>query len=220
MSNDWFSPEILQRFAGSLLHFFWQGAVVAMVAAAGLRLAAHKPASWRYAVAVCALFLMFAAPIATFVFYAQTGAITLQLLQSIAESFSTAGHSASQTAASVTWTQWIVFAWAAGVVISSIRLATGWRFSRRLVRMSNASVPGMIVPIFNDVRSRLRVRKPIRLLLNAGIDTPAVVGWLRPVVLLPVAAITGLSELQLRAVLAHEMAHIRRHDFFVNAVQR
>jgi hypothetical protein len=49
---------------------------------------------------------------------------------------------------------------------------------------------------------------------------PVVFGWLRPVVLLPVSAVTGLSESQLLAILAHELAHVRRHDFLVNTLQR
>src|SRR5947209_18639181 len=50
-------------------------------------------------------------------------------------------------------------------------------------------------------------------------DSPAVVGWFRPLVLLPVSAISGLSPEQLDAVIAHELAHIKRLDCFVNLFQ-
>jgi hypothetical protein len=51
------------------------------------------------------------------------------------------------------------------------------------------------------------------------LDAPAVLGWFRPVVLLPVRALTGLTEAQIEAVIAHELAHIRRFDCFVNLFQ-
>ena len=51
------------------------------------------------------------------------------------------------------------------------------------------------------------------------VDTPTVIGWLRPVVLLPVAALANLTPDQVQAILAHELAHVRRHDFVVNLLQ-
>ena len=48
---------------------------------------------------------------------------------------------------------------------------------------------------------------------------PTVIGWLRPVVLLPVSCLTGLSPEQIEAVLCHELAHVRRHDYLVSVVQ-
>ncbi len=51
------------------------------------------------------------------------------------------------------------------------------------------------------------------------VDTPTVIGWLRPVVLLPVAALANLTPAQVESILAHELAHIRRHDFIVNLLQ-
>src|SRR5438105_9546309 len=51
------------------------------------------------------------------------------------------------------------------------------------------------------------------------LDAPAAFGWIRPVVLLPVRALSGLTEDQIEAVIAHELAHIRRLDCFVNLFQ-
>ena len=48
---------------------------------------------------------------------------------------------------------------------------------------------------------------------------PTLVGWIKPVVLLPAAALAGLSPEQLQAILAHELAHVRRHDYLVNLLQ-
>ena len=57
------------------------------------------------------------------------------------------------------------------------------------------------------------------LLESSRVAVPLVVGWLRPAILVPVAALSGLTALEMEAILAHELAHIRRHDYLVNLVQ-
>ena len=69
------------------------------------------------------------------------------------------------------------------------------------------------------LKDRLRIDRPVRLLGSIRLQVPVVVGWLRPVILLPVTALTGLPSDQLEAILAHELAHIRRYDYLVNLVQ-
>ena len=66
---------------------------------------------------------------------------------------------------------------------------------------------------------RASVTRPVRALESAIVDVPTVVGWLRPVILLPASALAGLSPAQLEAVIAHELAHVRRHDYLVNLLQ-
>ena len=66
---------------------------------------------------------------------------------------------------------------------------------------------------------QLHIRRPVRLLESASVAVPTVIGWLRPVVLMPASALAGLSPEQVQAILAHELAHIRRHDYLVNLLQ-
>jgi BlaR1 peptidase M56/HEAT repeats len=65
------------------------------------------------------------------------------------------------------------------------------------------------------------VSRPVRLVASALTQVPAVIGWWRPVILMPVSVLTGggLTPLQLDALLAHELAHVRRHDYLVNVLQ-
>ena len=68
-------------------------------------------------------------------------------------------------------------------------------------------------------RMRVRGRDAISMRVSVNIRTAAVIGWLRPVILVPASALTGLAPHQMEAVLAHELAHIRRHDYLVNLLQ-
>src|SRR5262249_9924774 len=63
------------------------------------------------------------------------------------------------------------------------------------------------------------VRRRVRALMSSMVESPSVIGWLRPVILLPPATLMGLTSLQLEAIIAHEIAHIRRYDYLVNMVQ-
>jgi beta-lactamase regulating signal transducer with metallopeptidase domain len=220
MSEYWISTEWLQRLAGSLLHFVWEGAFLAFIAAILLHLLARRSAAVRYTVAVTLLGLMLLVPCVTVFFYAETGSATLRLFQLFGTSFGRTGPIPGAENA-VQWTWWIVLGWATGVTASSIRLIAGWMLSLRLIRSARATVPPTLSLLMERTQSALLAKgREARLLIGERVTGPVVFGWLRPVVLLPVSAVTGLNESQLLAILAHELAHVRRHDFLVNTLQR
>jgi uncharacterized protein (TIGR03435 family) len=70
-----------------------------------------------------------------------------------------------------------------------------------------------------QLAARIGVSRSVRVLVSALVQVPATVGWLRPVVLLPVGSLAGLPAGHVEALLAHEFAHIRRHDYLVNMLQ-
>jgi len=114
---------------------------------------------------------------------------------------------------------YLVIAWLLGVFGLSLWHLGGWAQLQRLKRR-------MVEPVTNGLKERtaalaelLGIRRAVTVVQSALVQVPTVVGWLRPVVLLPVGALTGLSTAQLEALLAHELAHVRRHDYLVNMVQ-
>jgi beta-lactamase regulating signal transducer with metallopeptidase domain len=113
----------------------------------------------------------------------------------------------------------IVGTWLLGVILLSCRLLGGyvvaWRLSRRLV----APLDDAWQDRFRQLARRLGIERPIEIWQSAAVEVPAVLGCFRPVVLLPVGMLTGLSVAHVESILAHELAHVRRHDFLVNAVQ-
>jgi HEAT repeat protein len=109
--------------------------------------------------------------------------------------------------------------WLTGVVTLSLRLASGWLAARRLRALGTRPAPEACIATLHRLAARLRVSQPVRLLQSALVQVPAVLGWVRPVILLPASALTGLTPLQLEALLAHELAHVRRYDYLVNLIQ-
>jgi beta-lactamase regulating signal transducer with metallopeptidase domain len=220
MTDHFLVPALIDRLGWTLAHFLWQGLLICSFAAAA-RLLFRRSAEWRYAILVMALFMMLAAPAATFLFYSQVhSTFSVVVAAADARVFGTPSAASSSFSDSVTWTDWAVLGWLIGVVICSIRLAGGWRVTQRLLQAATPVTSKDIAELFDGLAIRIGFKRQVRLLVSERIATPVVVGWLRPVVLLPLVVITGLDADQLRAILAHELAHIRRYDFLVNLMQR
>ena len=213
----------LLRLGSALLHFLWQGAVLAAISAVALRLLVRRSAEARYAVAVGALLIMAAAPVLTFVFNSTISTMTRAAVVMAANAIAPATVSTRVPAPLIDWNAWMPFIlllWFTGVGLSTARLTASWWITLRLRRTAESILPGSIGEMFRSLTSQMGFVRSVMLMKSRRISTPLAVGWIRPVVLLPVRAFTGLDEDQLRAVLAHELAHIRRHDFLVNVLQR
>jgi Zn-dependent protease with chaperone function len=117
------------------------------------------------------------------------------------------------------WVPLVPALWMAGVAVLSLRLLGGWVLTRSLARRAVTVVPPAIDAAAREMARRLELQRAVAILESAAVTVPTLVGWLRPVVLLPAAALSGLSPAQLQAILAHELAHVRRHDYLVNLLQ-
>ncbi len=114
---------------------------------------------------------------------------------------------------------WVVCAWGVGVLVLSLRLLGGWVCIQWLVRHETRPVAESWAKPLARLKERLNLARTVRLLESAAVQIPLAIGWMRPVILLPVTALLGLPLDQLEAILAHELAHVRRYDYLVNLVQ-
>jgi HEAT repeat protein len=112
-----------------------------------------------------------------------------------------------------------VIVWVLGVVIFSARLAYGWMAARRLRTNGTRATTQGLQQMLARLTERMRVSRPVQVLESMLVEVPAVIGWLRPVILVPTSALTGLTPQQLEVLLAHELAHVRRYDYIVNVAQ-
>lgn len=113
----------------------------------------------------------------------------------------------------------LVVVWLAGVLLLSLRQLGGLWVVDRLRRRCTTPVDQRISDLQQTLSRRLGLRRVVTCLESARLDVPSVVGWLRPVILLPVGLAIRLPADQLEAILLHELAHIRRYDYFANGLQ-
>jgi beta-lactamase regulating signal transducer with metallopeptidase domain len=240
---------IFQALGWTLIHFIWQGALIAILYVSVSVLLRRFTANVRYAAACTAMLLMLIAPAATMLAISsgtdnapagpQPGEaalgvkITEAVLESRAEQLMPATDSEIEPVPAPLqnsvkrWAQdrlprsmpWLLALWFAGVFFLSLRFAGGLVMVQRLKRIETSANVQLWQQRLASLSHRLRVSRPVRLCESALVEVPTVIGWLRPVILLPASALTGLSPDQLEALLAHELAHIRRYDYLVNLLQ-
>src|SRR6266480_4135210 len=231
MSNfaNWISPELPRMLGWTLLHFLWQGAGLAALFAVATAVCRSAPA--RYALAVSALVLMMVSPVITFTWLraqsnpaVRTGAggastwagTSTGNAIALSSSLAPVAESPSVQPSAMLW---LVQAWLLGVLLLSLRTAGGLFLIERMRQKEVKPVGRELYERCLALERAMGLDRVIQYCECHGLDAPAVLGWFRPVVLLPVRALTGLTEQQIEAVIAHELAHIRRLDCFVNLFQ-
>jgi TonB family protein len=117
------------------------------------------------------------------------------------------------------WVPWVLLAWFAGVVVYVVRLNVGLIVAHRLKSRDTHAAAEELQRVFEVLRRRLGIARAVRLMHSARVQVPTVIGWLRPVVLIPASCLTGLSADQIEAIFCHELAHVRRHDYLVSVFQ-
>ena len=226
----WMSPDTMRLIGMSLLHFLWQGA--ALAALAYLAMATSRRASTRYWIGVAALALMVAAPVLTFAELQNRAASERYALAASTQSQTL--HAYTKKSAAIVPASpapsapfdlpanalaWLVEAWFAGVILFSMRTIGGVLLIEKLRRRASVPLSKELMATCVALQKRMGIARAIQYCQCARVEAPAVIGWLRPVVLLPITVITGLTDEQMRAVVAHELAHIARLDAFVNLFQ-
>lgn len=224
--THWISPVTMQALGWALVHFLWQG--TALAAFAAVTMAAFRRPAVRYVLGICALGLMLLAPIGTFFWYSQQHATSKEPVKSslraaawpIAKDSTAAGGAAVPLQMrSLNASPLLVELWLLGVALFSLRSAGGFVLLERQRRRQSVIVKDWVLEICHTLQDRLGIIRAIQYCESTVLQAPAVIGWFRPIVFLPVSALTGLSEAQLRLVIAHELAHIQRLDAFVNLFQ-
>ncbi len=214
----------------TLVHFLWQGLAAAMLLAGALVLLRRSTASARYLAACAALAFTIMAPLVTFTLLARMSvagheglaaatALTERLTRiEVAGADTQAAPGVEATGLALVQPA-IVAVWIAGVVLVAVWHVVGWWRLQRLTTLDVADPPAPWIDRFAALRRKLNLSARVRLRVSGRVDTPMVVGWLRPLVLMPAAAMGGLSADQLEWILVHELTHVRRHDYLINLLQ-
>lgn len=244
------SQPFMQALGWALIHFLWQGALVAILFAGLRSFLREHAASVRYAVACGALLLLLLLPLLTvsLIGFSSTATTTAPHVQRSAVQLAAppsklldlsdtqdsaaiekndnealppasapSGHRALNGFSALL--PWLVCAWLLGALLLSLKFIGGWTIARRLGRRQTSVAARRWQQSLARLSRQLRLSRPVRLCESALVEVPTVVGWLRPVILVPASLLTGLSAEQVEALLAHELAHIRRHDYFFNLLQ-
>lgn len=218
---------LLPALGATLLHFLWQGALLGLLAALALALLRNARPQARYAVACAALLASLLLPMLTLAWLLAAPEIaTAMAVDALATSQATTAQpvvwNALADAAPVRLSNalpWLTGCWAMGVGLLSLRMVGGLYWVARLRRHAWADDATTWQPIADRLAGRLGLRIRVPLRLTDAAASPLAVGWWRPMVLLPAALAMRMPAPLLEALIAHELAHVRRHDYLVNLLQ-
>jgi beta-lactamase regulating signal transducer with metallopeptidase domain len=113
----------------------------------------------------------------------------------------------------------IVLLWLTGFTFFLLKLFGGLAYVQYLKIHHTVAIGGSWQQQVASLSRKIKLRTKVQLLESALVKVPMVIGYLKPVILLPIGALNQLSPAEAEAVLAHELAHIRRHDFLLNILQ-
>jgi beta-lactamase regulating signal transducer with metallopeptidase domain len=201
-----YAASLVPALGWTLVHFLWQGALVALVLRLLLKTCATARA--RHDLALTALVAMALAPVATFTWLKGDVQIVL-----VPAGFPGLGAGQGQG-----WEAVAVAAWLSGVTILAARAAGGLLLIERL-RRSATPLPPVWAERCAALHRRMTGSLSVAFAQSEHIAAPLVAGWLKPMVLIPAAALVRLPPAQLEALILHELAHVRRLDAIANLIQ-
>lgn len=230
----WVPVHLFRPLAWALVHSLWQvGLIVGLYRSFSLLTRGGSP-RLRYRVGWLALAACLTAPIAT------TALLTLPARQGVAavevpaealvSEADTSGREAGVEVGALDGllgkgivgvdrqAVGLVLAWLVGVLLALGMLARGWIGAARLAVDGVGPTRRPELRLLGRLRRRMGIRRPVRLYRSRRVDSPLLVGWMRPTILLPDSD-QLLDEETLEPVLAHELAHVRRHDYGANLLQ-
>lgn len=238
------STQLVSSAALTLIHFIWQAVTIALVLKLSLVIIPQKYLLTRYRLAVLALAVTVALPCFTFYTLLQSPDIVqstmdysskaIGLFEEMSEAQSTTTQSgnveSSEQINGVSVNSNLVenrnslllnllIIWVIGCLFMLAKFVFDLNATYRLAKEGVVPVNRQIDDIVSRLAYRYKISRPIQILKSSVVNVPIVVGWLRPVILLPIAISVGLDKAQLELIIAHELAHIKRMDFAVNILQ-
>ncbi|MBC5993945.1 M56 family metallopeptidase [Pontibacter cellulosilyticus] len=226
-----FSESVVQALGWTLLHSLWQGALLAIILSL-LMLVLHRHTSkTRYTIAAATLLLQVLVSAITFDHYyflapQETAALNLTVTAAQATLTTTeapVSFWASPLEVSKAYFEQhmplIVTFWLMGLVLMALRFLGGLAYTQRLRHYKTTPLSEKWLERLAALQQELGMSKVVRLAESGLVKVPMAIGYAKPVILMPVGAVTGLSQAQVEAILAHELAHILRRDYLFNIIQ-
>ncbi len=226
MLEHLFNNSFLYSLSLTLLHFLWQGLLVAAVLKSALLIFSNKNPQLRYTLSALAMLANLLLPLITFsIIYraelAFPSASTLTFTNLIDELKQPDAFFNYQELSEFlpSFLPCIALLWLTSIILLAGKLLLEIYNVNKLPQQGCIEPSAQLLTRFNELAKQINLSITPRLLISLKVDVPMAIGWLKPVVLIPTTMISGLNLAQLEMLILHELAHIRRHDYLVNFLQ-
>ncbi|PRC94594.1 M56 family metallopeptidase [Solimicrobium silvestre] len=207
--------------AHALLHSLWQVALLALLAEVSFSQLRHRSAMARHAVGMGWLVMMLLVPLLTFTQFWQSPSLATDGVPIMPIPFTPGVE--HFTPASQPWLDWVLVAttelWLLGAALMLVLQLGGWRMIKHMEQQPYVDLPPEWRNRIERLRGALGISRAVAIRMASKISSPCTAHVLRPIIWLPLTLLTHLPPDQIEALLAHELAHIRRLDWCWNALQ-
>jgi bla regulator protein blaR1 len=237
-----FSSEIIEALGWTLVHSLWQGALLAIILTILLLLMHHNSAQIKYFISFISLIGILVWSAVTFIHaynYAKEKAVIRENIISspgyiravLKQELSSQNYVEKEEKETLNLQMVkirsffqrnfnsICFLWIIGILILSFRLIGGFLYLRRIRNTHLIAINKEWIEKLNELADKLQIKRKINAFFSPYIKTPLSLGFFKPVLLFPVSVFTGFSTKEIEAIIAHELAHVIRHDYFFNVLQ-
>ncbi len=222
--------EIFSALGMTLVHSIWQGAVFAAFVMLILMFTGRNNSRMRYIVHFSALLLLLVSFITTFtivfrnnqaLYELQNAVLRLPEGNDLLKALPVKGEGIFAVVMNFfePFSTWFAIFWLIGFIITGIKMTGGAVASHLMFRRNLMQPDEYVTDLFYKIKQTLQITAPVKLRISVRTVSPMVTGILAPMVIIPTAAISGMSCDQLRAVLIHELAHIKRYDHIFILIQ-
>jgi beta-lactamase regulating signal transducer with metallopeptidase domain len=220
-----------QALSWALLHSLWQGVLIMFALMLTLRCIPTRYSRIRYNLALTALLGVVVAAAVTFTVRLALPSPATPVGQTSIYQLAAYHPTVEQTTAALqsTWIDlvncWVnanvplvLILWCIGAVIFSLRITAGWFYVNTLRRKAG-TLDDTWQQYIQTLAAQLQVNRLVQVAESGLVQAPVVLGYLKPIILLPIGMIGGLTTEQIETILIHELVHIRRHDYIINLIQ-
>ncbi|HAN19754.1 MAG: hypothetical protein A2X13_12285 [Bacteroidetes bacterium GWC2_33_15] len=236
-NNQYLPDEIISAFGWTFVNVLWQGFLIAFLMGLVLKLFINFSSQTRYYIALASLLLIVGLAVINFSNnYDPPGQKTTHKTNLETGKYEQVIKPGYIPGPPVTQNQGktYLFAllnnidkyfplllniWLAGILFYIVRFITGLIYSQKLRYSNIIQVPEKWERKFYSLSKKLSINKRIKYLESKILKVPVVLGYLKPVIIVPAGMLTGIPENQVEAIIAHELAHIKRNDYLVNILQ-
>jgi TonB family protein len=212
----------LYSLAITLIHFIWQGCLVALVLKLIFTFISPQKTQLRYTASAIAMLISLVIPLITFFIVYQ---VDFEKLTNNNETIIGLVNNITQSKESdfsvnlIEYMPFLSLAWLASISYLAIKLIFDIYYVKQLTQTNAIPAKQVLQKRFTELANNMHLWRMPQLLISAKAEIPMAVGWLKPVILLPINMISGLTNAQLEMLLLHELAHIKRHDYLINFLQ-
>lgn len=217
-----FAGKVTQAFCWMLIHSLWQGLLFTIITGVVIMLTRRSGAVVRYSIVIALFFLFITVCCFTFIIELSYASEKFSVLQNVnladtnetsLQYFLKSFIDYSSSHASL-----IVMVWFIIFCLKGIKMTTALVYNRQVKNRKMIPSECWINKI-TSLCKQLKIKKTVLLFESGIIKIPVVLGHLKPIIFIPVGMLTNLHPGEVEAVLLHELAHIRRNDYFVNIIQ-